>query len=229
MMWRFKSSHPHQKWTKVRIVAHLGGIFVLVLKRASSKPSVYFTLTLRYAKVMGPIIRHFDDTISTAIRSLPVGLGWLMASATLIGSPVIVMPLFLGIGLFALVRSRWHLVWASVGVFVVIGFNTLIKLTFQRIRPTTEYAAHMWFKTYSFPSGHSCVSMVGYGLLAYFAVKLFPFPLNIIVAVALACLILLVGVSRIYLGAHYPSDVLAGWLVGAIGLLVIIFFVRPLA
>jgi undecaprenyl-diphosphatase len=85
----------------------------------------------------------------------------------------------------------------------------------------------MKIHSYSFPSGHAFGAMVFYGLWAYLAYKYLPHPWNITVAAILAVLIVLIGVSRVYLGAHFPSDVIGGWLLGGLFLVCIIKFIRP--
>ena len=68
---------------------------------------------------------------------------------------------------------------------------------------------------YSFPSGHSALSTVAYGILALLVIHSdLPRSLKRAIVAALVVLILLVGLSRVYLGVHYPSDVLGGWLSG---------------
>ncbi len=97
-------------------------------------------------------------------------------------------------------------------LILVAGFNTLLKVLIQRPRPTEFRLIDE--KGYSFPSAHSMASMAFYGLLIYLIYK---YVTNIylkwILIVILSLLIISIGISRIYLGVHYTSDVLAGFLI----------------
>ena len=110
---------------------------------------------------------------------------------------------------------------ASLTIVLASLGNSLLKLGFARARPdlldpiVVEHG-------FSFPSGHSVLSMVAYGVVGVMIWRA-PIPAlarRIAVAV-LAFVILAVGVSRVWLGVHYPTDVLAGWTVG--GLVVLVF------
>jgi membrane-associated phospholipid phosphatase len=70
---------------------------------------------------------------------------------------------------------------------------------------------------FSFPSGHATLSMVAYGVLAVLVTRSFVVPLveRLIVAIAVT-LVFLIGLSRVWLGVHYPTDVIAGWIAGAL-------------
>jgi len=91
----------------------------------------------------------------------------------------------------------------------------ILKDFVMRVRPTE--VAHVYQETgFSFPSGHAAVSVVFYGLLAYLwaqNVKSSKARHNILFG--LIFFIVMIGFSRVYLGVHYPSDVLAGYGVGA--------------
>ena len=101
-------------------------------------------------------------------------------------------------------------IWANLGVSTIL--NQLLKHIFQRPRPT-EYRI-INETGYSFPSGHSMVSMAFYGFLIYLIYKNVKNKyLKWGLIVLLSLLILLIGLSRIYLGVHYTSDVIAGFLV----------------
>lgn len=101
--------------------------------------------------------------------------------------------------------------------------NSALKVAMARERPEvlepiiTEHG-------FSFPSGHSALGMVGYGVLAVLVsrTRLAP-PLRRGIIVGLVVLIGLIGLSRPWLGVHYPSDVLAGWAAGAV---VVLAFAR---
>ena len=102
----------------------------------------------------------------------------------------------------------------SAGVIFVTILNKSIKHLVRRVRP--EDIDHLVREGgFSFPSGHSITSMFVYGLLLYLILThVENRRLRIVLAVLAAIPLVLVGPSRIYLGVHYPSDVLAGWCLG---------------
>ena len=176
---------------------------------------------------MKPLIHKFDTAVSNVITAWPTNLGLFFVIITTMGSPVITCAIGLAIVGFGYYKNNWRLSLAGVSIWATMIIDSAIKLLVGRARPATEYAENMIIRTNSFPSGHSAGSMIAYGLLAYLAWNLLPQPWNYIVAVILALLIILIGISRVYLGAHFPSDVVAGWLLGAVVLLAVILW-RPL-
>jgi membrane-associated phospholipid phosphatase len=105
-------------------------------------------------------------------------------------------------------RQRYWVVALWLSVFGGLLLNKSLKLVFHRARPRFSDAVQS-LTSYSFPSGHTMIATVFYGALAAFVIaNSKSWPLRILsVAIALA-LIILVAFSRIYLGAHYLSDVL---------------------
>ena len=98
----------------------------------------------------------------------------------------------------------------AVNVIFITLLNNIIKLILKRPRP--EGFNIIIEKGFSFPSGHSMISAAFYGLLIYFAYKYINNKkVKYIICTTLSILILLIGISRIYLGVHYASDVLAGF------------------
>ncbi|HEX2091143.1 MAG TPA: phosphatase PAP2 family protein, partial [Longimicrobiaceae bacterium] len=112
-------------------------------------------------------------------------------------------------------RHRYSvlLLWVAMGGAALI--TRVLKLFFDRPRPEVFPWRTAWADQGSFPSGHATTSMVAYLTLAYLVSRLGPSPAlrRLTLAVA-AVLILGIGASRLYLGVHYPSDVLAGFAVG---------------
>ena len=106
---------------------------------------------------------------------------------------------------------RRRLVDAALLPLVLGGaelLNLILKLSFHRARPEVAFV-HL--DTYSFPSGHAMISTAAYGALAYLAWShLHTTRRRLIVATGTVVLLALIGFSRIYLGVHYLSDVLAG-------------------
>jgi undecaprenyl-diphosphatase len=116
-------------------------------------------------------------------------------------------------------RRQWLLLgtWVAAVVGSAI-LNRLLKELFARPRPFFEHPL-LIETSYSFPSGHAMESLVVYGMLAYFAVlALKTWRAQVAVIFAAALLVLLIGVSRMYLGVHYFSDVAAGYAAGGLWL-----------
>lgn len=111
-----------------------------------------------------------------------------------------------------------HVFWLSPGVLVgdvllVMAFlplASLLKLFIRRKRPATLYVNNMKVKSYSFPSSHAYSASLACGYFGFLAA------INgaIIFAPFILAVAGIVGISRIIVGAHYPSDVVAGWLLG---------------
>jgi membrane-associated phospholipid phosphatase len=107
--------------------------------------------------------------------------------------------------------------WAFTVAAAVPGIellNALVKVIVKRPRPAFDIALEQ-YQTYSFPSGHVAVSTVFYGLVAaYVIAHVQSVGVRAASVAAAACLVALVGVSRMYLGVHYPTDVLGALLEG---------------
>lgn len=129
----------------------------------------------------------------------PVGIGCMLAltAAAL---------LYYGHRLYALTVAV-----AGVGA---VAINVTLKAVFQRERPNL-FGDPFGLTSYSFPSGHSLGAMVGFGMLAFVVVRLARHTALKLLALVLATLaILLVGLSRLYFGVHYPTDVVGGFIAG---------------
>jgi undecaprenyl-diphosphatase len=127
------------------------------------------------------------------------------------------------------------LVWWRIGkleaiLITVAGMlslvNTVLKLIIGRQRPPANLVQVFYpMQTNGFPSGHAMFSIMVLGLLAYFIyINMKNHILRTVVLLGLIALILLVGTSRVYLGVHWPSDVIGGYLIGGALLTALIWF-----
>ncbi len=116
--------------------------------------------------------------------------------------------------IFMLTRKKYYGIMGFICLFCAGFISTIIKYIVRRPRP--EDIALISETGYSFPSTHAVMSMAVFGLIIYFTIKYAKSnALKISVSIAFPIVILLVGISRVYLGVHYFSDVVAGWLLGA--------------
>jgi undecaprenyl-diphosphatase len=166
----------------------------------------------------------FDEAILLALRSVtdpadPLGPGWfedMMRDITALGSLGVLTLMSLAVVGFLVLQGKRHL---AVLVVVAVGggmlVSTLTKLGFDRPRPDLVAHATQVY-TASFPSGHAMMAAVTYLTLgALLARGQARRRLKLYLIGLAATLTVLVGFSRIYLGVHWPTDVLAGWTLGA--------------
>ena len=120
--------------------------------------------------------------------------------------------IILTITLFVLIKNKKIGLSIILNLIVITGLNQILKYILQRPRPT-EYRL-IEETGFSFPSGHSMVSMAFYGYFIYLIYKYVKNKyvkwISIVLLITLICSI---GISRIYLGVHYTSDVLGGFLI----------------
>ena len=166
----------------------------------------------------------FDRRILLALRdpinpSAPVGPVWVQEMArdlTSLGSIVVLSTLTLAVSGYLFLARKSAAAWLMiVAVLGGIALNDLLKLVFARPRPDLVYQAVRVF-TSSFPSGHAELSAIAYlTIAALLAQTQSSFKIGFYFIAVAALLTILIGVSRVYLGVHYPSDVLGGWCIGA--------------
>ena len=144
----------------------------------------------------------------------------LFTGVSMLGAPILAGIIVLA-SLFYARRRDW-LRAAALPLATVSGaaVNTLLKHIFHRGRP--EYASEfIKHASWSFPSGHAMESAVGYGMLLVVMLHAVHNPARRRLIIGLVTLlILLIGVSRVYLAVHFLTDVIAGWLAGGAWLLV---------
>jgi len=142
----------------------------------------------------------------------------IMLLFTMAGSAAFFITTAVILVLLWVLYPRWQTGWAlslSLGGSALL--NTLLKQLFARPRPAILPVISA--TGYSFPSGHAMVALCFYGMAAYLiSHHLTSFVSRIVLFVLAGVFVMLIGISRIYLGVHYPSDVLAGYAAGAMWL-----------
>ena len=131
------------------------------------------------------------------------------------GVTVMVLVTLVGVLAFWIHRKRWHAGVLAVTVLMADISSEALKNLYHRPRPDlVPHGSYVYSS--SFPSGHSTLSAATFLTLAMLISSLEPNrPTKVMVFVLAITLLLAVGVSRVYLGVHWPSDVLAGWCLGA--------------
>lgn len=201
-------SHERAVWLSLLVV--LGGIW-LFAELAD--------------EVMDGDTHVFDERVLKSLRQpdnpeQPIGPPWLKNTAqdvTALGGTAVLAMAVAAVSGFLLLAGRYHML---VSILIASGggvaLSLIMKASFSRPRPSVVPAL-THFHTASFPSGHSMMSAVVYltlgvllaSILHQKALRFYIFTL----AGTLTCLI---GLSRVFLGAHYPTDVLAGWTIGLV-------------
>ena len=148
-----------------------------------------------------------------------IGPAWLeeaMRDLTALGSVVVLATITLAAAAYLVLAGKRHaalFLLVAVGGGIVLGFA--LKAVFERPRPDlVAHAARVF--TASFPSGHSLMAAVTYLTLGALLARVEPRRRLKLYLIGLAVVVsLAVGISRVYLGVHWPSDVIAGWALGA--------------
>ena len=161
---------------------------------------------------------RFDEAVRGFVHSFAAPfLTLIMQTASFVGSTLFLI--LLGIVIVAALFIKKHRHGAILFTITTVGASillSLLKLAFHRTRPEPFFNTILP-SSYSFPSGHSLGSFCFYLALAAILTNRVEKPLLKIVIWTLAVLlVLLIGISRVYLGVHYPSDVLAGFVIGFI-------------
>ncbi len=174
---------------------------------------LFFTFLGYTVKFYPQWLKPFDTWVIEQIGSLRPQLTSFFLWITQFANPLTVVLLGLAL-LFVLLYGKQYaeVIWLSGGVIGIAGvLNPLLKLFFNRTRPST-LAPLITEHSLSFPSGHATASMVLYGSL-FFLLPLFIDSKFVQYALRslLVLIILSIGVSRIYLGVHFPTDIIGGF------------------
>jgi undecaprenyl-diphosphatase len=170
---------------------------------------IAFALLAAYALSPSPLAEFDSRLTQNLLLDQQPGLASFFTAVTWLGDRAVLLPIVVIVTIALLARGRLLLValWLVILLFAC-GGNELLKEWAHRPRPTVPRQ----LKSFSFPSGHAAGSLAVFGTLVYLVWLSTQRPLWRWTALgAAALLVALVGISRIYLGRHYFSDVAAGF------------------
>ena len=195
--------------------------------------AVILTAGLVFASLAEDLVNREDLTTFD-----PIFGNWLISQTTLTGDQIFSVLTFLGnalvistgtalLGFWFARKKYWDklfFLFGSVGGSATL--NLLLKNIFQRTRPFFLHA-YLVDTGYSFPSGHAMISLAFYGALAILAVMMFKSRrAKILIVICAFLLSALIGFSRLYLGVHFLTDILAGWSLSILWLAVCVLGVQ---
>lgn len=169
-------------------------------------------------EVQGENIDNFDNRVTDYVTSFRTpGLNQFFQFVTDLGDvyAYLIATTIAAIFFFFKLRNK-KFIFQLLGVLILSALaNIALKKAFDRARPTIEHMVVV--ETLSYPSGHAMSAMAFYGFLTYlvFQIKMNKF-LRVFLAVLFSALIFFIGLSRVYLGVHFPSDVVGGFVAGLI-------------
>lgn len=208
-------------YSTLRFIArHVRGFWAAIIAFLGLGLAAGAAATALFAVVATAVERGFTEQVDgvvlqwVAARRTPVW-DFVMLEITTLGNGLVVTVLVGVVSLFLwLTHHRWSVYILVVGVIGGMILNNVLKTLFGRPRPTIiEPVDHVL--TLSFPSGHAMTAIIAYGAVAYLVGRLEPTAaLRRATWLTAAIVVLAIGISRIYLGVHYPSDVFGGFVAG---------------
>jgi undecaprenyl-diphosphatase len=165
----------------------------------------------------------FDHYVIFALRKsaeqpIPIGPAWLQEAArdvTSLGSIAVLLIITFAVAGYLFLDRKPGVAWLMlIAVLGGLALNNLLKFVFARPRPEVVSHPPRVFTT-SFPSGHATLSAITYLTIAALLARAYPSPMLDFYFMSVAALLtVLIGLSRIYLGVHFPTDILGGWCIG---------------
>ena len=211
--WVIRHSGPVGSYAPILLVMAVGGV-------AAIGAGYLFVELAEQVRMTTSVVVHADQAIHTWFgHERQAAMTGLLGAATSLGGSV-------GLGAVVAVAAATLLIRKerSSAVFVVVTvltgglLNLGLKMIFARARPdlASALAVARW---YSFPSGHAMGSFITFGALAYIALRQhWRWGLKSACLAIAQTIVILVGLSRVYLGVHWASDIAGGWSAGTVWL-----------
>lgn len=193
--------------------AAIAAFFTIGFLFATAAVSVFAGMA---SAVSAGLTQSFDEAVLRWFEQHRTPLmNKVMLEITTLGTGIVLIMIVLVASLFLWqTQHKWSVYVLLIGSAGADLMNALLKGFYDRPRPSVvEWADHV--ASPSFPSGHAMASFVTYGSVAYLLGRLEPEAKSKKTTWVLAAIIVLaIGISRMYLGVHYPSDVIAGFIAG---------------
>ena len=223
-------------YSMLRLIArHIPGFWAALVTYLTLSFAIGIAATALFIAIAEAVregmTQGIDESILQALATIrSPWLDEIMLEITAMGAGAVMLLMVLVVSLFLwLSDHRWSVYLLIVSVLGGLIINQVLKGVFSRPRPTVVE----WGETVSslsFPSGHAMTSMITYGCIAYLVGRLGSTPaMRLAVWIVAGLMIGAIGFSRMYLGVHYPSDVLAGFLCGAAWLAFVASSLKALA
>lgn len=220
---QFKNSYPklyHLLWQRLNI-EHFYGLPLTTLLLAIGYVLALFVGLVEDVVTTDSIVAidYFFSQHMAILDQSPI-IDVFILITSLGSTPITALVILLTAGLCWLVGQRYLIIGLLITTLGSTTFTYLSKLLFQRDRPLDIL---LFEQTYSFPSGHATIAIALYGFLAYLAIRFSTnFGKQVPIGILTLFLCIMIGLSRIVLNEHYLSDVLGGYLVGTLWLMVAI-------
>lgn len=159
---------------------------------------------------MTTLYRHIDSIVIGLVHSIPSGYESVALLVATLGDPLPLVVVALSVAGWELYRRNYVRALVMAGSLVALPAFFVVKETVRRARPVTEHVTQQGLHDFSFPSGHSTGSMAVYGMIFALAYSHLSGNKRLTVTTLCVAVIGLIGLTRVYLGAHFPSDVAGG-------------------
>ena len=168
---------------------------------------LFITLAFNYS-----LLADFDKAVIRLISDIPSSAQPFMERISILGNFYEDIVIIILIATYELIRRHYNRAFVSILTLAAFPLFFLVKETVSRARPSGEFIIAHGLPGFSFPSGHAVTSAAAFGLLAVMMFSHLKWPWRNLAFAVCISIIVMIGISRVYLGAHYPTDVIAGWI-----------------